>query len=122
MKKVNIGSNNFTEVLVMDEPGQGGACHEYEVCPSSAGVPALEGGYFAKVSFQKGSIKENGVNGCKQEDLLEIVAHRLEYFQAGDLHCIENQIALNHVKSALGILGQRTQSRIKRGVEGIKLK
>ena len=31
MRKVNIGSSRFTEVFCTDEPGQGGACHEYMV-------------------------------------------------------------------------------------------
>ncbi len=125
MKTINKNEN--TEILVMDEPGEGNACHEYEVRPLSysneeEGIGYGEGSDFAKVSFQNGPIKENSVNGCQQEDLLAIVEHRLECFQEGDFACIENQIALDHVKSAIGILNQRTKSRVKRGVEGTNQK
>lgn len=115
-----ISQNEHTQILVLDEPGQGGACHEYEIIP--AGPTYSKGDSFTVVSFQNGPIKENGVNGCQQEDLLAIVSHRLESFQESDFACIENQIALDHVKSALGILNQRTKSRVKRGVEGTNQK
>ena len=119
MEKVNIGSNRFTEVLALDEPGQGGACHEYEVRRIPAeGATLKEGDHFARVSFQNGPVQEAGINGCHQEDLLAIVEHRLESFQAGNFNCLENEQALFHIKSALNVLHQRTINRQKRGVEG----
>lgn len=118
MRKLGIGSNRFTEILVLDEPGQGNACHEYEVCPVSGDVPALDGGYFAKVSFQNGPVKENGINGCHQEDLLAIVIDRLRSFQSGDFACRENALALTKLEEAMHWLNHRTNERMKRGVEG----
>lgn len=118
MKKVEIGSSRFTEVLVMDEPGHGGACHEYiivEVPQTSAAETAAQ---FGSVRFQNGPVGENGVNGCHQEDLLAIVLHRLQSFQAGAYACRENAIAITKIEEAMHWLNHRTAQRQKRGVEG----
>lgn len=123
MRKVTIGSQRFTEVLVGDEPGEGGACHEYEVRQVPAKGETLEqGDNFAKVSFQNGPIKENGVNGCHQEDLIAIVIDRLQSFQAGDFKCRENALALTKLEEAMHWLNHRTRDREKRGVEGTNIK
>jgi len=117
---VEIGSKKFTEVQVFDEPGAGGACHDYRVCTVSP--HPLLGVYeqfdFAKVLFQKGPVKENGINGCHQEDLIAIVIDRLKSFQAGEYACRENALALTKLEEALMWLNSRTQKRISRGVEG----
>ena len=56
MKKLDIGQHRFTNVMVMDEPGEGNACLEYEVRPVlSEGATMAEGDEFAKIKFQKGS-------------------------------------------------------------------
>ncbi|MCK5504563.1 MAG: hypothetical protein KAJ10_05345 [Thermodesulfovibrionia bacterium] len=89
------------------------ACHEYSV-RKVEGV-AEE---YAKVYFQDGSIKENSVNGCHQEDLLAIVIDRLRGFQSGEFRCRENAIALTKIEEALHWLNHRTSDRIERGVEG----
>jgi hypothetical protein len=120
MKKVNIGSNRFTEVLVLDEPGAGGACHEYIV--STVGDGELNGFEVAKVAFQNGPIKESGINGCHQEDLLAIVIHRLQSFQAGEYACRENALALTKLEEAMHWLNHRTTARQDRGVEGTSIK
>lgn len=68
MRELKIGSQNFTQVVVRDEPGQGGACHEYYVCraeelQNEIPVPV---GEFGRIQFQNGPVKEFGVNGCHQ--------------------------------------------------------
>lgn len=108
MEKVEIGTSNFSQVMVADEPGQGGACHEYYICR----------GEFGFVKFQNGPVKEFGVNGCHQEDLLAIVIHRLQSFQAGDFACRENALALTKLEEAMHWLNHRTKARASRGVEG----
>lgn len=113
MKKVDIGSSRYTEVLVLDEVGAGGACHEYSI--STVTEPSTVVG---RVSFQNGPIKENGVNGCHQEDLLAIVLHRLQSFQAGAYSCRENAIAITKIEEAMHWLNHRTAQRVARGVEG----
>jgi hypothetical protein len=57
-------------------------------------------------------------NGIFIEDLLQICAHRLECFQAGDFACAENGKALAAVKDALKWLNRRTADRQARSVEG----
>lgn len=70
------------------------------------------------LKFQDGPIKEAGLNGWTNEDLLIIVADRLESFQASKFRCSENGIALDYVKNALGQLNARTARRSAEGVEG----
>jgi len=117
MRELNIGSTRFTKVCVMDEPGQGGACHKYEVISvkkDSEGDQEL----FGQINFQDGPVKEYGVNGLHQEDLLAIVIDRLQSFQKGDFRCRENAIALTKIEEAMLWLNNRTSERQKQGVEG----
>ena len=101
-----------TEIFSLDEPGAGGACHLYSVVKRNSVEPV------ANIAFQKGPIKEEGVNGCFMEDLLLIVQDRLEGFQSGDFPCVENAMALQKIKEALFWLDARTNDRQDRGVEG----
>ncbi len=120
MRKVEIGMDRFTEVMCLDEPGAGGACHEYAVKPKEFGDDQPEN--FAIVDFQNGAIEEAGVNGCHNEDLIAIVMDRLQHFQKGDFCCRENATALTHLEEALFWLNKRTNERIERGVEGTLVK
>ena len=70
------------------------------------------------IHFQEGPIKEWGVNGCANEDLLIMVARRLEGFQNSEFRCRENALALTHIEEALLWLRKRTMGREARGVEG----
>ena len=106
---VESDPNQQLAITVHDEPGEGGACHRYEIS-----YP----GHGHLISFQNGPIKRNGVNGVTQEALLAIVIDRLRSFQSGPFSCMDNAIALTHCEEALMWLQQRTRERIKRGVEG----
>lgn len=106
------------DITVVDEPGAGGACHEYVVLWKNQQGDAVG----AAISFQNGPIKESGVNGVTQEALLAIVIDRLRSFQSGPFSCRENAIALTHCEEALMWLQRRTVARIKRGVEGTHAK
>lgn len=94
------------------------AGHEYQV------VVPVEGGkgYESPViKFQKGPVKEFGVNGIQNEDLLDILIDRLTYlqtFEDGKYACKDNEYALLHLRGAKENLLARTAHRIKRGVEG----
>ena len=113
MKELDIGSKRFTKVEVLDEPGAGGACHEYKI--TTLEVPTKIVG---QISFQNGPIKEAGVNGCHQEDLLAIVIDRLQDFQKGEFRCRENALALTKIEEALFWLQARTAKRLMKGIEG----
>jgi hypothetical protein len=110
--------NHQLAIRVMDEPGAGGANHEYDVLWPVA--DHLKGSVkeSTRISFQNGPIKEAGVNGLTQEALLAIVIDRLRSFQAGPFSCRENAIALTNCEEALMWLQKRTRARIARGVEG----
>jgi hypothetical protein len=116
MRTVQIGTQNFTQVVCIDEPNNvdgGGACHKYKVVTVKS--PTAE---VAFVDFQNGPVKEAGVNGCHNEDLLAIVIDRLEHFQKGPFGCRENALALTKLEEAMHWLNHRTAKRVARGVEG----
>ena len=122
MRKVNIGTNRFTEVFATDDVAFN-AHHEYIVvaAPAESEEIGLDNPY-AKVNFQKGPIKENGVNGCHNEDLIAIVIDRLQCLNQGDFACRENSIAITKLEEALLWLNKRTQDRIARNVDGTSQK
>ena len=75
-----------------------------------------------EVHFQEGAIKEHGVNGVMNEDLIAMVITRLEHFQRSDFSCRENALAITKLEEALLWLRKRTMGREKRGVEGTHIK
>lgn len=141
--KVN-GLNEALNIDVLDEPGAGGACHQYQISwgdvrrgprptidelekilatDSHAKISMMPDGSVSVgnttlIAFQNGPIKEAGVNGISQEALLAIVIDRLRSFQAGQYSCRENAVALTHCETALMWLQKRTRDRMARGVEG----
>lgn len=122
IRKVDIGSSNYTEIFALDDRGAGGANHEYQVrelLPADA--TPLKDDIYASIKFQNGAIKESGVNGCHNEDLIAIVIDRLQGFQSGDFKCRENAIAITKLEEALLWLNKRTADRRKRGVEGTNI-
>lgn len=116
--------NDKIKITVMDEPGAGGANHNYLIttpdwtrAPDGSGAKGVW-----DINFQNGPIAEHGVNGVTQESLLAIVEDRLSCFQAGPFACTENADALSHVRIAMQILQNRTRERMSRGVEGRSVK
>jgi hypothetical protein len=107
--KVN-GLNEDLAIEVHDEPGAGGACHQY-IIRESTGVEH-------DIHFQNGPIAEAGVNGISNEALLAIVEDRLAGFQTGEFSNRETAIALTKIQEAQLWLQKRTRDRVARGVEG----
>lgn len=70
------------------------------------------------VRFQNGPIKEVGVNGIHNEDLIAMVICRLEHFNESDYKSQDNAMAITKLEEALMWLGKRTRARERRGVEG----
>ena len=70
------------------------------------------------IQFQHGPIKENGINGVQNEQILELLEQRL---RALDLRfpCEENKWAIASVNTALKWLQRRTRLRVEQGVEGL---
>lgn len=118
MRKVEIGTSNYTEVFTIDAKMYN-ANHYYEVRQTpSNGITISDKEIYAKIKFQEGPIKECGVNGCHNEDLIAIVIDRLQNFQESSFKCRENAIALTKLEESLMWLNKRTQDRIKRKVVG----
>ena len=115
-------ANDRLEIVVMDDPGVGNACHHYRIMgfdatpPSRETIPAVD--IAADVIFQNGPIPENGVNGLTQEALIAICIDRLEGFQSGAFACRENALALTKLQEAQMWLLKRTRDRMARNVEG----
>ncbi len=110
--KVN-GVNDGLTITVQDEPGQGGANHEYTIEWDTHG-----GADSVLIQFQNGPIREAGVNGVTHEALLAILIDRMEGFQQGKFACVSNELALNWLRLAQDALLNRTRERAARGVEG----
>lgn len=117
MRTVNIGTQDHTIINCLDKPGDGGACHEYEILQANEN-PVSGSRWTQQVIFQKGPIKENESNGIFMEDLLAICIDRLQCFQAGGYACRENALALTKIQEAMHWLRHRTEDRKRRGVEG----
>lgn len=117
MQKVehDLLTGKFTDVW-HEEHFQYNAPHHFKV--TKAGVRPNEEPALAIVDFQEGPIKEVGVNGVNNEDLIAMVICRLEHFQQTDFSCRENAICITKLEEALLWLRKRTMARDKRGVKG----
>lgn len=111
---LEIGTRKYTEVIEFEKCKSGAGCL-YEI-----GTVPVEGSreVFASIRFQNGPIKESGINGCHNEDLIAIVIDRLRSFQTGQFSCRENALAITKLEEALMWLNKRTADRVARGVEG----
>lgn len=72
----------------------------------------------SKIDFQEGPIKENGVNGLANEDLIAMVLARLDGFQNSEFKSRDNAMVITKLEEALMWLRKRTVGREVRGVEG----
>lgn len=96
------------------------APHRFIVAKSDGNIIPPEP--LAEVHFQEGPIKECGVNGVCNEDLIAMVITRLEHFQKSEYSCRENALAITKLEEALLWLRKRTMGREQRGVEGTHVK
>lgn len=109
-------------VYALDNPGIGGASHEYRITPNGCdeggdGYPSQD------ISFQHGPRKlPDSAHGVLDTDLLEIVRDRLKGFQSGEFSCRENACALTHIEEALMWMNRRVEDRIERQVLGTEKK
>jgi hypothetical protein len=121
MRPLTTHLTKNVQINAVDDPGQGGACHEYRV--DILNSPGVQPGITSEtssfpLSFQNGPIKEFGVNGIPDEALYAILIDRLQGFQKGPYGCRENAVALTHLETALMWAQKRTHEREARGVEG----
>ncbi|HIG0360402.1 TPA: ABC transporter ATPase [Clostridium sporogenes] len=112
----------LNDVYAVDEKGNGGANHRYVICKQGE-ISWCNGnnseGMYADIQFQNGARKEeNSIHGVANEDLLEIVRHRLQCFQVGPFASEYNENALKHIEEALHCMNARVEDRVKRNVLG----
>lgn len=74
------------------------------------------------IGFQKGPVKEEGLNGIFIEDLLLICIDQIEHFQNSDFKSIENDDTLRHLRDALHSTRSRQYERMLRDVQGRNIK
>lgn len=106
----------LNEVYVVDEKGNGGANHTYDIK-----WDIDNNGYIStqRIQFQNGARKlRDSTHGILDTDLLEIVRHRLQCFQKGDFASRDNAVALTHIEEALMWMNRRVEDRIERSVLG----
>lgn len=73
---------------------------------------------YIRIVFQHGDPAEVGVNGCRIEDVIDIVVEKLLDFQGRDLACEENATALYHLDLAREALLLRRRRREMQGLIG----
>jgi hypothetical protein len=105
-------TTKYTEVF-HEEDFKFNAPHRFSVSTTQEPSDIL-----ADIHFQEGPIKECGVNGVCNEDLIAMVICRLEHFQKSEFACRENALAITKLEEALLWLRKRTMGRDRRGVEG----
>ncbi len=71
---------------------------------------------YIKITFQHGSPDMVGINGCRIEDVIEIISEKLLDFQGRDLSCDENAEALYHLDLAREALVLRRRRREMQGL------
>jgi hypothetical protein len=55
-------------------------------------------------------------NGARVEDVIAAAIGRIEFYQRSRHHCIENAVALGHLRAAVEVLEERTRARADRGI------
>jgi hypothetical protein len=111
MRKLTIGTEKYTQVFACDEK-EFNANHHYSVSTTKEPSDVLQ-----EVKFQKGAIKEHGVNGVANEDLIVMVIDRLQSFQESEFKCRENAVAITKLEESLMWLRKRTTDRERLNIE-----
>lgn len=71
---------------------------------------------FIHILFQRGPVPKVGVNGCRIEDVIEVLQEQILDHQGRSLACEENEKALFHLEEALEALLLRRRRREQQGV------
>ena len=106
----------LNSVFAVDEKGNGGANHKYQITWDSQ-----NNGYIStqSIHFQNGARKEKGSeHGVIDSDLLEIVLDRMKSFQSGPFSSRENAIVITKLEECLMWMNRRVEDRIERNVLG----
>lgn len=94
-----------------------GRCDEETDRPDNY-IHIADSGNAIAFKIQNGPIKENGINGCQVDTIIETAKIMIEGLNK-NFPCRENSIAITKLEEALLWLMKRKIDREKRGVEGL---
>ena len=113
--------DNLNNIVFEDIAGPGNGRHHYQIFKNEQTI--VEPEPLLDIQFQCGARNEDGsVSGVLDQDLLEIVRHRLQCFQQGEFSSRESALALTCIEEALMWLNTRQCDRKERGVLGKHIK
>lgn len=106
-----VGRTDHTIVRAGDVRSRGGA-------PAIYYITGADDEIIASVAFNTTLPSAGHFDGVTNEDLANIVIHRLRCFQAGEFPCEENDQAITFFKMGLDALYARAGDRRDRAVKG----
>lgn len=113
IKMDGLITQNYTKIICEDEKEQKfNAPHHFKIINVNNDEVVTE------INMQEGPIKENGINGASNEDLIAIVIHRLNKFQDSPYNSEFNELAIDAFEKGLGHLRDRTNKRVAENKEG----
>jgi len=71
---------------------------------------------FLTIVFQRGSVDDAGVNGCRVEDVIDALVDKLREYQYGSLSCPENEETMDFLELAKLAQLRRRKLRQDQGV------
>jgi len=71
---------------------------------------------FLTVVFQRGSVDDEGVNGCRIEDVIDALVDKLREYQSASLSCDENEETMDFLELAKLAQLRRRKLRQDQGV------
>jgi hypothetical protein len=119
--KHDLLTSKYTEVF-HEKDFKFNAPHRFVVISQKTLADGERSPILGDIHFQEGPIKECGINGVCNEDLIAMVVCRLESFQDSEFRCRENALAITKLEEALLWLRKRTMGREQRNVEGTHTK
>lgn len=96
--------------------------HDHRLDADGNPAGGTTSGVGLSIEWQNGPLAVDGIrrepNGAFVEGVIEAAIKRIEFYQASRFHCVENAVALGHLRAAAEVLNERTRARTDRGVEG----
>ena len=91
--------------------------HDFDLSRSEYPIHITDRINTISFKIQDGPIKENGVNGCQVDTVIEAAKTIIEGLNE-KFPCRENSLAITKLDESLMWLRERTRKREERGVEG----
>jgi hypothetical protein len=66
---------------------------------------------FISIQFQSGQVAQGGINGCRIEDVIDLLIDKLRDYQVGNLACAENEETMDYLE--LAKLGQLRRRKLR---------